>query len=457
MSLQYEGGGAAAPVRLSVGTRRGFLAGAIAVTGLAKAGSVFAQAATYKTFTGCGPGTIHTLNTAFLNGGEIFGPIGAPSPLGLDASALRNEASATLTNRIPQVVSGLRAWVTQNGCTNGNCHWRLRIDAAYGNQEVILPHTGVAVNYVTVRASFSDGTHVDTIADGQRLCLSLKTDPSTDTKSVVCPAITMESDTSGFSAQQFSSVSASSYTVGAATYLNSVGTFALHPAENDAQQYAQVGFVASNLQINILSTTATTTKTFMFRRAGADGNQQIPMTAGMTGLREDGTHVDAVAANTLHCWKTIGGNGSPYWTAGGMKVTYANPGYSQLTTGGPSATGLGTIVSVWSFCGITQRSSAGGSAEYEEAIAAPLPGVVSNWTINTSANTMVADAPLTLRVRIANASSQVVIPANAGPAVHTDGTHVDAIAMGDTLNAVSDSRLTSLCKVVSQNLLFQAA
>lgn len=194
--------------------------------------------------------------------------------------------------------------------------------------------------------------------------------------------------------------------------------------------------VLSNLYVRVTANAANTARTLNVRKNGADGNQIVTIGIGATGIFEDTTHTDTVAAGDLLAYQTIT-PGAGATTFGIMSNVFDA---TTNTVTRLSITALGTSAGV-AYATASQTTYNQLAGELASNVTAELSGqttfrkagTLKNLAVYVSANARTTNTVIRSRKNLA-AGNQVVTFGSGITGWLEDTTNSDTIAVGDELD-----------------------
>lgn len=191
------------------------------------------------------------------------------------------------------VAEDLKAKILSN-TINGATVFVLRINGADG------------ANTLSITAStsglFEDTTHTDNISTTNKL--NHKITPSGSSGSMVIASVSISFAATTNTAQLLTTSKDADYTVAASTqyYPINGGGVSDNLTEDNVEFVFQSGGTLRNGAVYISSNTSAVTTTYRSRIDGANGNLAIAVTAAATGLVQDTSNTDTIAAGNTVNW-----------------------------------------------------------------------------------------------------------------------------------------------------------
>ena len=332
------------------------------------------------------------------------------------------EANRQVRWRHASTLSRLGIRVYANG-TSGAGTFRTRINGANGSQSVSV--TGSTTGY------FEDTTNSDSIASGDLVCYQFVGGSG----SSYCGS-TMSTVVNAASSGTISRIgvkpTAGFNTDSATRYLPLVGTGTPASSETDYKLNINVAGTIKNLFVyisaNSRASTATTIKT---RKNGADGNLAVSVGASATGIFEDTSNSDTIAAgddcNFAGVTTTGGGNCIPQVIS--VELETSN-GANQLLTCNSTATSCTAgLTYIWP-CG---GQGANTATEAYEQVKAGITNTYEKLQVYITANSANYTSTARLRKNTANGNQSISISAGA-TGLFTDTTNTDGVTPSDVIN-----------------------
>lgn len=211
---------------------------------------------------------------------------------------IQAETLGTIKNFYVRVITNGRSTSTVVGLRKNGVNGNVLVNVSGGT-------TGV----------FEDTTNTDAVAVDDAICMYLTTGTGTgtyrQTQGTSCEFETTNGQWQIFGCRNGGDADAD-FAASATHYLPIGGTISNdYTTESETQLEPQIAFVASKLQCRVVSNSVTADSTLRFRKNGADGNQVVTITASTTGLFQDGTNSDIVAANDdINLSLVTGGSGT---------------------------------------------------------------------------------------------------------------------------------------------------
>ena len=332
------------------------------------------------------------------------------------------EANRQVKWRHAATLSKLGIRVYANG-TSGAGTFRTRINGANGSQSVSV--TGSTTGY------FEDTSNTDSIASGD--LVSLQFVGGTGSSFCGSTMSTVVNSASSATVTKMGVKPVSGFNTDSATrYLPMVGAGTPSATETDYKQNFNVAGTIKNLFVyisaNSRSSTATTIRT---RKNGADGNLSVSVGASATGVFEDTSNSDTVAAGDDFAFagvtSTGGGNCIPEVIA--VEFETSNGAGQLLTCGATATVCTAGLTYIWP-CG---GQGANTATEAYEQVKAGIANTYEKLQVYITANSANYTSTARLRKNTANGSQSISISAGA-TGLFTDTTNTDAVTASDVIN-----------------------
>jgi hypothetical protein len=156
--------------------------------------------------------------------------------------------------------------------------------------------------------TFSDTTHTDTLTSGDTFCFAITLGASAGT--LGSPMLNSVITSTGATNDLFSVSAGNSRTAGAsANFAPITGALSTLASTTESLFQLQHGFPVkiTNLRVYVSANTYTGSAAVKLRVNGADGNQNITVGSGLTGIFEDNSNSDTVVATDNVCVSVAGG------------------------------------------------------------------------------------------------------------------------------------------------------
>lgn len=236
-----------------------------------------------------------------------------------------------------------------------------------------------------VAGLYEDTTHTDTLAVGDDYCFVRTITAGSGNIAPKATGFAVE-NTTGSTNDVFAATGSSSGTTRSASASNTYYPIAgsIHSGSTtEANNTIQHGFAATvtRLRCLVTSNSYSAAGTLKSRKAGADGNLTVSITAGVTGVYEDTTHSDSVAATDNYCAAIVGGTSGSitlFWI-GATEQEQSNDTNVAIT--GNAATGSPGSLAPSAASGLTGNSGTGGLGALAVAVSIALTGVSGTGSV----------------------------------------------------------------------------
>lgn len=205
-----------------------------------------------------------------------------------------------------------------------------------------------------------------------------------------------------------------------------MGNAEMYVSTSEATQSitARVPGTLSKLAVRVDATG--TGRSFRVRKNTADGNQTLSPTDSTSGIFEDNSNSDAVAAADLIAFKTSGSTGSPiyYWARQVFSATTGHATYHTCATNGNYTTASASRFNPLAGTHAPQSTQANAQCKIRA------PGTLQNGQVYVSANGRATDSILYSSIN--GVRGNIVITIGAGlTGLFEDTVHTDTLADGD--------------------------
>lgn len=334
------------------------------------------------------------------------------------------ETGLQIPFRTAGTLSGLMIRVTANSFSNA-VTFKSRIAAADANQVVTV---GAGLT-----GDFQDTTHSDAIAgtgDLVDVMLNIPAQSASFTYAI-CSFKFLATATTDTVVRHHSLGSSTTAAPGTTHYKSLTSLGSTQTVEAREQFKVKLAGTYKNFFANISTNTlSTASTTFRLRKNTANGNCNVVVGAGLTGIFEDTSNTDTVAVDDLVNTQSVIGSG------GTGTISYGNVGVAFVTTSGNyhlvSATHDGTSFN----SGTTTYIAIGGAltpTSTTEDTAKALAGIgaiYSNLEVNVITNTLAGAATLKTRKNSANGGQSISIGAGL-TGWFEDTSNTDSLAATD--------------------------
>lgn len=203
--------------------------------------------------------------------------------------------------------------------------------------------------------------------------------------------------------------------------------------EADKQIPFRYAGVFSKLYIRIAVNSTTTASTLSLRKNASTVNLTLSIPSGTTGIFEDTTHTDTIAAGDLMSIQSItGATGviQPSVISLYFANTQSSEAVTKLAAAGSSVAVAFNIASVSRFNHLAGNISVVGTEVGGAQNRIPKAGTLKNMSVNVAANARVNDVVLKSRINGADGTLLITIAAGT-TGIFEDITHSDTVAEGD--------------------------
>jgi len=355
-----------------------------------------------------------SINTFATASTTIFGPLTGINPLraaatteSLGQAALRcgSVTLLNLTTRIVSVQTGASSVITVDKDTGGG-------PAA----------SALTVTTTTGGATVSDITHTVSVSDTDKLTLSVANGAGSGNLQIASITIQLQ----GASQATIPIVDFGPETSTSSGFL-SFGTFTSRQStENIVISYALEAATLSNMQ-TVVSVNGGSGYQMTSRKNTATGNQVINVGSTVTGLFEDITHSDSLAAGDNYCTTVASNTVSRTINLVSMKYT------GSTVSGAPTHCNTAQVLS----SAQTRYSALWGptmGATAESQFYSPLPFNATLSKLSANIGTNAATTGTTLNMRVAGANGNQTVSIGGSNGLLQDLTHTDSVNAGDLIN-----------------------
>jgi hypothetical protein len=202
--------------------------------------------------------------------------------------------------------------------------------------------------------------------------------------------------------------------------------------EANAQLTMRSAGTLANLYVYSSANTITAASTVRTRLNAANGGQSVSIGSSATGVFEDTTHTDAIAAADKINYQVVPGASGTQLTIQTIGVTFsATTNTVKKFTASDEAVTF-TTASVTRFIPLSGRLQIG-STESTDQYTARVAGTLTNLQVHISANARGTATTFGSRLNTATGALTVSVGI-AGTGFFEDTTHTDTIASGDLVN-----------------------
>jgi len=328
------------------------------------------------------------------------------------------EARAERQNPVAVVYSNIRAYVSANVASKAAV-LTVRRNAA-GSASTVTVGAGLT-------GWFEDTTNQVQFSADDEHCLEIaRTDAGTITfKRIIVDAL-VESPNSALLSGDNGGVSLTTASV--TRYITANGALGIQTTEiEQLKGYVTRAATAQMMRVNVYANARSTTNTFNFRVNGANGNQTIPIGAGLTGWFEDASNTDTIAAGDYITYSIVTGTGSGSFNFDFPQVSLEDASTSANLVGFANGNMATNATRYASFI-------AASTLETTEALAETKlrgTGTIKNAGVHILTNASTADVTYTLRINGADTSITFTVTGGAGAGLHYDSTNTETYADGD--------------------------
>lgn len=243
------------------------------------------------------------------------------------------EPEVQILHRSPGTMTNFAINLSANS-VNASTVFTIRKNAAAGNLTISVP--------TTQTGNFSDTTHNDVIAAGDKIALEIKPGAgSTGTCLLESNAVAFEATTD--TVTRMAMMDSIPKTAASTTWFDNLAGFTLTSGVNteaNAKNRQRKAGTFKNICLNVGANARTTATTIKTRKNGADGTISISIAGGVTGFLEEGTvHSDSVAAGDDYCYSTLTSTGAQTLRIDSYAIDFiSTAGYGQLVDGSRGGT-----------------------------------------------------------------------------------------------------------------------
>lgn len=275
--------------------------------------------------------------------------------------------------------------------------------------------------------TFSDLSNTVAYADGDLWNYAITT--GTGGSAIRIGSITAELATATQAFTQLASFGSLSIT--SVRALGFAGSIVNTGAEATINSVALESATLSKMQV-IASTNASAGYAVRLRKNGANGNQIVTIGSGLTGVFEDASNTDTIAAGDTY--GAISTAPSAASIVNSVAVTYTGAVANRTTiSAGSNATSLASAATRYSsIVGIALD----GAAEANVQCAAPFAATLSHLSCNVRSNASAAGATMAMRVNGATVNQTVSITGST-TGLFQDLSNTDVVAAGDLLATIA--------------------
>lgn len=340
---------------------------------------------------------------------------------GDDGFASAEESQVDITARFAGVYSYFSVHVALNSLTTASTVFRFRKNGANGNQSVTVPPgvTGI----------FSDITNTDSVVDGDKFNGEMVTDAG-GAGSLTMGGINSIFRTNSGNVVLYGCANSNNITVAASTlyYLGLAGSIAANTVLQNGEVTMGGAGTFTKAQLYVVTNTRSTSTTFRLIINGVASNITITVPGGSTGLFEDTSNTDTIAADDKVCWGMQTGTGT-----GAIGLRRVNV-YFEATSGKKFTTISHDLAGTAKTAGQSMHAPLGGcippstTAEAESQVNAGYPFRATKLRIGVSANPLTGSSTCVLRKNGADTALTVTIPASTTGLFSDVANSVDFLA-----------------------------
>lgn len=325
---------------------------------------------------------------------------------GDDGFASTEENQVDITARIAGRYSNFSVKVPTNSLTTASTVYRFRKNGADGNQTVTVPAGATGV--------FTDITNFDDVVDGDKFNGSMVTAAGG------AGSLAMGSVGANFSANSgnvvlYGCANDANPTFAASTlyYYGLAGSISANTILQSAEVTMGSAGTFTKAQLYVVTNGRSTSTTFRLIVNGVASNITITVPSGGTGLFEDTSNTDTIAADDKVCWGMQTGTGT-----GGLGLRRVNV-YFQATSGKTFTSIAHTLAGITRTAGQNTFAPLGGcippsvATESEIQMQVNYPFRGSKLRIGVSANPYTGSSTCTVRKNAADTALSVTIPAGS--------------------------------------------
>ena len=351
-------------------------------------------------------------------GGTAYG---YPASARLPASA---EVSAQRTFQVGGTFSKLWVRIVSNG-VSATSTIRSRLNGANGAQSV-------SINAAST-GEFIDASNSDAVVAGDEFVTHYSIGAGGTSLNPSIVSYTFAATTNTYAPMAPGNANLSSPAASTTYYFAIAGGLqALVTTEANVQAKMKAGGTIKHLHVYCSANTRTTDTLYRSRINGANGNLLATVTGSTTGLFEDTSNTDTIAANDLVNLSGTTGTGTGNLTASAQVGVESTDNTITLIASTQSASPLTITTSLTRYFTTTGHITAG-TTESEVRGQVNYACTASKLGIYLSANTVSATSTLRLRVNGADVNQAASITAST-TGWFDDTTNSDAIADGDEIN-----------------------
>ena len=334
-----------------------------------------------------------------------------------------NEAANQTTYRSAGTLANLYCRVTSND--RGASTFKSRVNAANGSQSISVG--------ASTTGEFQDTANTDAIVAGDEADCRFITGAGGTTFILAVYGASFAATTNTVSRHHQGSIGSNAGGASATVYAarSGVSPNALQTTESFAQFTLNAAGTLANLFANSQTNSRSDATTVRSRVNGANGGMSLSIGASTTGLFEDTTNTDTIAANDLVNSQAVTGAGTGTINFSGFAAELTT---TDSTFHAVAALTNGSVVNA----SVTTNFPAGGwliasATEADVQTLATVAYTASNLECRVSANTVTAASTLAFRTNAANGNQSVSIGAST-TGVFEDTTNSDVLAATAEVN-----------------------
>jgi hypothetical protein len=229
-------------------------------------------------------------------------------------------------------------------------------------------------------------------------------------------------------------------------YLAPCGTIAHQGTETLAKARIRGAFTARNLGVYVTLNNRTTNTAFITRKTGGDGTQLVLYGSGQTGVVEDATNSDTLAAGDDFNYVATTSTGT-------QSIAVRWICTAHVSTARQWTFFLGTVNGVTVSGSLDQYAGLAGNGgnfliegidlETSAQLRAEFAFTLKEFTCFVTTNTMTTNTVFSTRLNAANGAVTATIGGGVTNTLFSDTTHSDAVAVDDLVNVRFDQQAGS--------------
>lgn len=342
-----------------------------------------------------------------------------------NGSLIDTEAFTQVTYRTSGVLSNLWVAVYLNNL-DGTTTIRTRVNGSNGNQVVSIGSS--------TTGTFEDASNIDSVVAGDEVNVSSVTTGTTGTVTVGTIDTIFSSNTSTLIRLAEYDSGGTSLTFNSNTeFCTAVGSPQTASSEVETKLDVSIAGTLKNMFVYIGANTRVNTSTYKSRVNGADGTLAVSITASSTGIFEDTSNSDSIAANDDINYSLTQGAG------GGTLEVYLVSTEFETTdntffTSSSNAGGSTVNAALTRYINLAGNASAR-NGEDQANSKLNMSAVASNLVIYISANTVTASSTFALRKNGSTTSLSISIGASTTGAFE-DASNTVPLVSTDLVNHI---------------------